>query len=212
MQQLLPEFETASSHRVQLSFQPSKVALESLLAGQEADLAILGDQAMKSVQDAGLIVGELTPISRVGVALGVMTGSPHPPISTVEELRATLLRSTSITYSRDGASGLHFARVIRRLGIADEVEAKATIITRGLVAELVADGTVELAVQQASEILAVPGVELVGPLPADVQQFTVSSAGVIVDSEVQNASRELIDFLRSSASQNVFEACGFEPF
>lgn len=212
MQQLLPRFEAASGYRVELDFQPSKVALQSLLAGQEADLAVLGDSAMRSLQAAGRIVGEPTFISRVGVGIGVKSGAPHPPISTFEEFRAALLGSKSITYSRDGASGLHFARVISELGIAEEIQAKATILTRGLVAGLVADGTVELAVQQVSEILAVPGVELVGPLPAKAQQFTVSSASLMADSKAQGPSRELIDFLRSGEAQSVFVACGFEPF
>ena len=135
-------------------------------------------------------------VSLVGIA--VKAGAPKPDIGSVEALKATLLAAKSIAYSRIGASGVFFAELIQRLRIADEVNTKATIIPSGLTAELAARGTVELAVQQVSELMLVPGIDVVGPLPSGADSVTMFSAGVLAASVQAEAALELIGYLRSS--------------
>ena len=119
-------------------------------------------------------------VSLVGVA--VKAGAARPDISSVEALKAALLQAKSIAYSRIGASGVFFAELIQRLGIADEVNAKATVIPSGFTAELAARGEVELAVQQVSELMLVPGIDIVGPLPPGAESVTMFTAGVLAGS------------------------------
>jgi len=146
---------------------------------------------------------------RVGVA--VLAGAPKPDIGSVEALKRTLLRAASVAYTQEGASGMHFAGVIERLGIANEVKAKAVRQPGGLVGELVAAGKAEIAIQQIPELLAVPGIELVGPLPSEIQLVTVTAAGVFSGAEQAAAARSLIEFLAAPAAARVIQAKGLEP-
>jgi len=115
-------------------------------------------------------------ISLIGMA--VRAGSPRPDIATPEACRAALLGARSVAYSRAGASGIFFAGLIERLGIAEAVNAKATVIPQGLTAELAARGEAEIAIQQVSELMAVPGIDIVGPLPKALNTRAVFSAGL----------------------------------
>ena len=117
----------------------------------------------------------------------------------------------SIAYSRIGASGIFFARLIEQLGIADEVNAKATVIPSGFTAELAARGEVELAVQQVSELMVVPGVDVVGPLPIELQQPAMFSAGVFADSDEREGAARFVQFLTSAAAAPTLQAAGLEP-
>jgi molybdate transport system substrate-binding protein len=122
-----------------------------------------------------------------------------------------LLSAKSIAYSRIGASGILFARMVEQLGIAEEVNAKATIIPSGLTAELVARGQAELAVQQVSELMVVPGVDIVGPLPAPLQSPAMFSAGVFADCAEPDGAERILQFLTSAAAAPMLQAAGLEP-
>jgi molybdate transport system substrate-binding protein len=179
--------------------------------GETADLAIMGTTTLDELEKLGKIAaGSRRILSRCGVGVGVRAGAPKPDIGTVEAFKRMLLNAKSVAFTQNGASGIHFAGLIERLGIAAEVKAKAATRPGGLIAELVAAGEAEIAVQQIPEIMAVPGIELVGPLPRELQKVTVSGAGVFADSKQPEAARVLLEFLSTPAAARVMKAKGLE--
>jgi molybdate transport system substrate-binding protein len=207
-----PDFERASGHRLVVSYDPAKIMLRRIAAGESADLAILGQAAIDTLTEQGKIDADSRrTLGRCGVGIAVRAGAPKPDISTVDALKRALLETKSIAYTVEGASGMHFAGLIERLGIADQVKAKARTQPGGLTAELVASGDVELAVQQIPELLAVRGVDLVGPLPQQVQSISVVAAGIFAWTPERKAAQALLDFLMTPASTRVFRAKGLEP-
>lgn len=147
--------------------------------------------------------------SRIGVS--IRAGLPKPDISTVAALKRALLDAKSIAFTKTGGSGIHFAKVAERLGIADQINAKAKVPDGGAVGELVARGEAEMAVQQIPELLGVPGIQYVGPLPEELQSITVFSAGVVTGARQAQAAKALIDFLMTPDALRVFRALGMEP-
>jgi molybdate transport system substrate-binding protein len=212
LEPLKPEFERASGCKLVVSFDPAQIMLRRIAAGESADLAILGKAAIDSLAEQGKIDPESRrTLARVGVGIAVRSGAPKPDIGSVDALKRALLEAKSITYTTEGASGLYFASLIERLGIADQIKAKARTQPGGLTAEFVANGEVELAVQQVPELLAVRGVELVGPLPQQVQNVSVVTAGIFAGTKQRKAAESLLDFLMTRASTRVFRAKGLEP-
>ncbi|MGC2713608.1 MAG: substrate-binding domain-containing protein, partial [Pseudolabrys sp.] len=149
--------------------------------------------------------------------VAVRAGSARPDIATVEAFRRTLLAVRSIAYTDPaigGASGIHFEKILDRLGIVKEIKAKSILNARAATtpnAEIVARGEAELGIQLISEIVSVPGAELLGPLPAELQAMTVISAGLVVTASEPDAARVLFKFLTSPAAATVIKATGMEP-
>ena len=209
---LLPEFERKTGIHVDVAYDPAQIILKRVEAGESADLAIVGE----SVLDALIAKRKIDPqsrraIARCGVGIGVRAGARKPDLSSTEALKRTLLEAKSIAHTTSGASGIHFAQVIERLGIVDQVKAKAVTQPGGLVGELVASGKAEIAVQQIPEIMAVPGVDFAGPLPPELQNISTSVAGIFVESKNAAAARALVEFLLTAEAGRVFEASGLEP-
>ena len=212
MAELLPEFERATGTHVKASYDPALVMLKRIGDGETADLAILGQAAIDDLAAKGKIVPDSRrTLARCGVGIGVLAGAPKPDISTVDALKRALLAAKSICHTTRGASGIHFSGVIERLGIADEVKAKAVTNEGGLIGELVVRGEAELAVQQVPELMAVPGIDLVGPLPQELQSISVVTAGIFAGSKQAAQARALLEFLATPASSRVFRAKGLEP-
>lgn len=210
--ELLPAFERAQGTRVAVSYDPALTMLKRIDAGESADLAILGQAAIDALAQQGKISPDSRrTLARCGVGIGVRAGAPRPDISSVESLKKALLAAKSIAHTTNGASGIHFSKVIERLGIADEVKAKAVRNQGGLIGELVVRGEAELAVQQIPELMAVPGIDLVGPLPQELQSISVVTAGIFVGTAQAAAARALLEFLATPASARVFRAKGLEP-
>jgi len=210
--ELAPLFEHATGHRVAISYDPAQIMLRRIAGGETADVVILGDAAISELVRQGKIDStSCRPLARVRSGLAVRAGARKPDIGTVEAFKSTLIGARSIAFSREGASGIHFAKIIERLGIADLIRAKAKIQAGGLVGERVAAGDAEMAVQQIPELLAVPGIELAGALPAELQQVTVSATGIFVQTEHRNAAQDLIDFLFTSNAKRSLAAKGLEP-
>ena len=208
---LLASFTEATGTSVSADYGPTNALLPRLRAGEAADVAIITRAAVDALAAEGVIVAGSSAdiaLSRVGIA--VRAGAPKPDIATVEALKAALLGARSIAYSKIGASGVYFAGLIQRLGLADAVNAKANITT-GLTAKLAARGEVELAVQQVSELMQVEGVDIVGPLPAEVEPGTVFSAGIIAKSGNRDGAARLIAHLASPAAAHAYAAAGLEP-
>jgi molybdate transport system substrate-binding protein len=210
--ELVPQFERASGHSVSAGYDPAKVMLARIARGETADLAITGSAAIDELVNQGeILAGSRRILARCSVGVAVLAGSPKPDISSVESLKRALLGAKSVAYTQEGASGMHFAGVIERMGIAGQVKAKAVRQPGGLIGELVAAGKAEIAIQQIPELMAVPGIELVGPLPAEIQLVTVSSAGIFAGTKQADAARAFIEFLAAPAAAKVMKAKGLEP-
>jgi len=212
LDELVPQFERASGHKVKVSYDPAKRILRRIAGGEAPDVVICGDAALKDIAGQGKIAaGTSRPVARCSVGLGVIAGAPKPEIGSVESFKRALLAAKSVAYTQEGASGIHFAGLIERLGIAEEMKTRSVRQPGGLVGELLVAGKAELAVQQIPELLAVPGVELVGPLPQAIQATTQSAAAIFASSPRQDAARAFLDFLGSPASRKALTAHGLEP-
>lgn len=208
---LAPQFERASGHTLAASYDPAQIMLRRIASGESADLALLGDSAIDTlIAEGKIIAASRRPLVRLGAGVGVRAGSPLARLDTVEDFKRMLLAASSIAHTSEGASGMHFSAVVEQLGIAAEVKAKAVTQPGGLVGELVMAGRAEIAVQQIPELLAVPGIALVGPLPARLQKTTLTVGGIFASSPRPRPAQALLDFLATPAARAVFEAQGFE--
>ena len=209
---LVGRYEQSAGTSIAIEFAPTNGLLARIAAGEAADIAILTRAAVDDMARRGVLAPDSVAdvaVSLVGIA--VKAGATRPDMSSVEALQAALLQVRSIAYSKIGASGVFFAELIQRLGIADAVNAKATIIPSGFTAELAARGEVELAVQQVSELMLVPGIDVVGPLPPGAESVTMFSAGVLAASDQAEAALELIAYLRSADAAQALSAAGLQP-
>ena len=212
MDELVPRFERANGHRVEISYDPAKVMMERIRRGESADLVMLGGSALDDLVKDGKVAGASKRVlARCGVGIAVRAGAEKPDIGSVDAFRSALLAARSIAWTQEGASGMYFSKLIERLGIAAEIQGKAVRQAGGLIGKLVAEGKADLAVQQIPELLAVSGIEVVGPLPREIQQTTVSSAGIFTGSRQAQAAQAFLDFLQTPAAADVFKACGHEP-
>jgi molybdate transport system substrate-binding protein len=212
MDELVPQFERASGHKVSLAYDPAKLMLSRIRSGESADVAILGSSVIDELAKEGRIAPDTSVVlARCSIGMAVRAGAAKPDITSVEAFKRALLNAESIAYTIDGASGMHFAGLIERLGIAENLKSKANRRSGGLIGELVASGDAEIAIQQIPELMAVTGIDLVGPIPQALQKITVVSAGVFRDASEPQAARELLDFLSSPASARVIKSKGLEP-
>ena len=197
---------------VEADFAPTVALLERLRGGERADIAILTAGGIDNLIAAGIMrPGSRTDVARSFVGIAVKAGAPKPDIGTVEAFKAAILAARSVCYSRIGASGLYFAALIERLGIAEAVNAKATIASTGFTAERLIGGEADLAVQQISELMVVPGIEVVGGLPADVQTVAMVSAGLLAASDQPDLAADFARFLASKDAEPVLRRTGLEP-
>jgi molybdate transport system substrate-binding protein len=211
--ELTQAFEKESGNKVTLAFGTVGVTRKRL-AEEPADVVIMSDVAIDESSAQGAVVaGSRTDIARTGMGVGVRDGAPKPDISTSEAFKQSLLAAKSITYvdpAQGATSGIHFAGVLQKLGIADAMKPKTTLVPGGYPAELVAKGEVEMVVHQISEIVPVKGVTLVGPLPKDVQKVTVYSAGIAGKATTPDVARAFVAFLSSPAMKAKFAAAGLD--
>ncbi|MEQ1772291.1 MAG: substrate-binding domain-containing protein [Burkholderiales bacterium] len=210
--ELLPQFERAHDCKVDVTFAPAQVMLREVKAGRTADLGLIGSGVMDQVLQLGLIVpASVRTLTSNGIGVGILAGAPKPDLSSVESFKRVLLNARCVAYTTEGASGIYFAGLIEKLGIAEPIKAKAKTRSGGLIAEFVVSGDADIAVQQIPEIVAVAGVDYAGPLPAEIQSITVGTAGVFTDAKEPQLAQALLDFLQSPVAARVFRARGLEP-
>ncbi len=208
--ELVPQFERSSGHKVVTTWAPTVEMMKRLNGGEVVDLVII---AADSLEDL-IKLGKIAPGSRVDLAKSVIgvairAGAPRPDIRTTEAFKRTLLAAKSIAYST-GPSGVYITELFKRLGIADELKPKVKQLQGVPIGEVVARGDAEIGFQQVSEILPVAGIELLGPLPADIQQITVFSAGRPVGAKNVAGANALVSFLQSPPSIEVFKRTGMQ--
>jgi molybdate transport system substrate-binding protein len=215
MPDLIPQFEQASSHKVTVEYATVGVITDRILKGDAADVAIVSRQQNDDLQKQGKVVaGGRADIARVGYGVYVRKGAPKADIQSVDAFKRTLLAAQSIAYgdpAAGGPSGIYAARLMERLGIAAEVKPKTKLFPPGdRVLEAVAKGDAEIGLGLTSQTAAISGVELVGPLPAEIQSYTEYAAGILVTSKQAEAGKALISFLTSPAGQAILKSKGFE--
>ena len=210
--ELVPQFEKATGHKVATIFTGSLDAQKRLAAGENYDMIIMASPAIDAQIKAGKVVsGSRVDLAKSGVGLAVPKGAPKPDISTTEALKKTLLAAKSIGYST-GPSGVYMISLFEKLGLMDQVKPKLKQTPTGVfVGTIIANREVEVGFQQVSEVGNFPGVDYVGPLPADVQQMTVFSSGIVVDAKEAEPARALVKFLTTPEAGAAFRKRGMEP-
>lgn len=212
MRSLSSAFATATGIHVDADFAPTLALLKRMRAGEAADLVILTREGLDEMIGEGRVIADsVADLARSYVGLAVRAGQPHPDIANEAALRETLLAARSVAYSRLGASGVYFAQLIVRMGIASEINAKATIVEQGFTAERLVSGEADLAVQQISELKQVEGIEVIGPVPHQLQTPAVFSAGRMVDAKQAEAAKALLRYLASPEVVPVLRQSGLEP-
>ncbi len=209
---LQPSFEEQTGHKLSIDNGTAGDLSRRVAGGEAFDVAIITPAAIADlIRQAKIAAGTESNIAAVGIGVAVREGSTKPAIATVEEFKQALLAARAVAYidpKAGGSSGIYFDALLVKLGIADTVHAKAKLKAGGYVAELVASGEADLAVHQISEILPVKGVTLVGPLPAEIQNYTVYTAGVSATAHDVAAAKALVDYLKSEAADAVLTSRG----
>jgi molybdate transport system substrate-binding protein len=209
-------FQRTGEHKLVLLLAPPAEIRTRILKGEIVDVAMSGTAVIDDLVQQNKIASKLI-LARVGVGVAVRTGAPKPDIGSVEAFKRTLLAAKSIVYTDPavgGSSGIHFEKVLDRLGIAREIKAKAILNARAATtpsAEIVARGEAELGIQLISEIVSVPGAELLGPFPGELQAMTAVAAGLVVNAPQPDAAKTLFQFLTTPAAAAVIKAAGMEP-
>lgn len=213
--ELAPKYESSSGNKLTIVYSTIADLKKRIDAGETADLMILSRPALDDLLAQGKVVqGSIANVGKSYVAVGVRAGAPQPDISTAEKLRAALLTTKSISYAdpaKGGASGVYFAKVLDRLGIADQMKSKTVLVPGAQAGELVAKGEAEMGVAQASELAAVPGINVVGPLPGDLHSEMTFSIGIGSTAKDPGAAKSLIELLTGPDGAAVLKSKGMNP-
>jgi molybdate transport system substrate-binding protein len=213
---LAAQYQKAGGNELDLTYRTVGQHLKLIQSGEEFfDVAVLTPEAIDGlIKDGKVVAGSRADLAKTGVGVVVKAGAPLPDIGSVDAFKRTLLAAKSVAYidpAAGGSSGIYVGKLLERLGIAKEVNAKAKLIHGGAVADHIAAGEAEIGVHQISEILAVKGAVLVGPLPAEIQNFTVYSAGVGTVAKDGDAASALVKFLAGPHAGPIIKAKGMEP-
>jgi molybdate transport system substrate-binding protein len=211
MEELGPRFERATGHRLAVTFAPLSAAVKLVQGGETADVVIVPQQGMDGfVKDGKVVAGSVSLLASSGMAVAVRKGAPKPDISTPEALKRALLAAKSITYGR-GAGSEHIERVLARLGIANDVKARTVRGEAGDTGVRIANGEAEIGVSLLQVLMPVAGIDIVGPLPGELQDTIVFTAAIMPGARDVAASKALVDFLRTPEAAKVFKAKGLKP-
>ncbi|MBP0495480.1 substrate-binding domain-containing protein [Roseomonas sp. SG15] len=206
-----PAFAAENGYAPEIDWTPTTVIMQKIAAGERVDALVLIADSMDRLVEQDL-VDPATRIevadSRVGIA--VPKGAPHPDISTPEAFTDALLAARSVAYSKAGASGIYFEKMMARLGITEAINAKATVIPAGFTAEKLTTGEADLAVQQLSELLVVPGIEIVGPFPGDLQNVTHFSAAIMREARNREGAERFLAMLTQPRAIEAYRASGLD--
>lgn len=213
---LAAEYRKETGVRLDITYRTVGQHLDLIRSGQEEfDVAVLTPAAIDDLVKQGKVAaGTRADLAKTGIGVVVKAGAPAPDISTVDAFKRALLAAKSVAFidpKAGGSSGIYVEGLLARLGIADQVNAKAVLVHGGAVADHVADGEAEIGVHQIGEILPVAGVRLVGPLPPEIQNFTVYAAGVGTAAKDGKAARALIKFLAGPSALPIVKAKVMEP-
>lgn len=215
LDELKPKFEAATGHKVTFVYSVIADLRKRIQEGETADVMILSRAALDDLQSQGKVAsGTVVNVASSYVAIGVRAGAVKPDIGSADALKRTLLAVKSIVYAdpaKGGASGVHFAKVVDRLGITDQMKAKTILVPGAQAAEVVARGEAEMGVAQASEIAPIAGAQLVGPLPGDFNSVTIFAAGIGPGSKDPAGAKAFIELVKGPVGAAVLKSKGMDP-
>ena len=210
--ELVSAFEKSSGHRVTTIWGGTEGVAKRVSGGEVVDIVIIAAPNIdKLILEGKLAKGSRADFAKSGVGIAVRTGLPRPDISSSEAVKRAVLAAKSVAYS-SGPSGFYIAQLFKKMGIADQIKDKTRQPTSGVqVGELVARGEADLGFQQVSEFLHVKGIDYLGPLPADIQNITVYSAGTHTAAPAPDAAKALVRFLTAPEAGSIIRKFGMEP-
>jgi molybdate transport system substrate-binding protein len=209
--ELVPQFERASGHTVVTKWIPGVDLLKRVKEGESSDLVFMQAKDIDELIQCGRIAaGSRVELATSGVGVAVRAGAPRPNISTADALKRALLAAKAVAFST-GPSGVYMLQLFERLGIAAEMKAKSRQIKGEPSGAAAARGEADIAFQQVSELLPVPGIDFIGPLPAEIQRVTIFCAGMQKTAREPAAANEWIKFIKSPAAASAIRKSGMEP-
>jgi molybdate transport system substrate-binding protein len=210
--ELVPQFERATGHKIAIEYGAGTTFRTRIEAGETFDLVIIDSSAVDELIKQGKIAGDTrADIVRAAIGVAVREGAPKPYISTVDALKNTLLSVNSFTYAPDALYGRQLSQAFDRLGIAEQVKAKTKPNPLARVAPALAAGEVDLAIAGIPTLLSTKGVQIVGPLPGELQNWLVNTAGISAAAKEPDAAKALIKYLATPEAAAVIKAKGMEP-
>ena len=211
--ELAARFDRATGHKTTIEFAVNPETRKKIESGQPFDVAVLNPPQLDALIKQKLVVAETRAVlGRAGIGVGIKEGAPKPDISTVDAFKRTLLSSKSVAYPGEGASGKYFVSVVERLGIAAEMKPKMRPMPAEYNVELVASGGADMVVVVASRISGVPGVQLVGGIPQELQTWIGFTAGVAAAAKEPQAARAMLRYFTAPEAGAILKAAGIEPF
>jgi molybdate transport system substrate-binding protein len=211
LEELIPQFEKASGHKVVAKWGTAAGLKVEIEKGEVFDVSILTNGGIDDLIRQGKLAGATrTALVRSAIGVAVRKGAPKPDISTTDTYKKALLSAKSITYVDQGASGIYLKELFARIGIADAIKSKVKLAPT-MAADFIARGEAEIGMTQISEILPVAGADLVGPLPAEYQNYTDFASAVSSVAKQGEAARAFLQFLKTPEAAKVMKANGLEP-
>ncbi len=211
---VVADFEKQTGHKVTVENDTAGALTRRIGGGEAFDLVVLTPSALEELSKAGKVVSNSsTRLARVAIGVAVKRGAPTPDISTVAAFQATLLAARAVAYidpAAGGSSGIYLSQLFEKMGIADRIKPKAVLVPGGLVAQRLVNDQADIAIHQISEILAVPGAQLVGPIPAEIQNYTVYAGGLSASARDVDAAKALLTALASPKAQAILREKGME--
>lgn len=216
MEELVPKFEKASGHKLAITWSTAALLAKRVQAGEQADALILIKGNIETLLNAGKVMPRTDTIFTKSIfAVGVKAGAPKPDISTPEAFKKSLLAAKAVSYTdpaTGGASGVYTAKQIEKMGVTEQMKGKTKHPpSGGFSGSLLTNGEADIAINSKPELLSVPGVEVVGPLPGDMAFTVIYDAGVQTGAAQPDAAKALVKYLMSPEAQAVFKAKGFDP-
>jgi molybdate transport system substrate-binding protein len=212
--ELVPKFERETGKTVGVSYGPSGGIARRFVGGEPADVIVIDSGALDDLIRQGKVLPDPTAIARTGIGICVRKGAPRPDVSTPEALKRALLDAKSIAHTAPAGGGItaaHIMKLFERLGIAAEVTPKVKLAAggpNGRVSVLVSSGEAEIGLQQVSELMSNPDVDVIGMLPAELQQITTYSAGITTSAKEPSTGRALIGFIAAPAATAIYKTKG----
>ena len=212
--ELLPPFERANGHTIRASYAPSGALIPRFERGEPVDVFLTDSAAIDELIKRGKIVAPRTDLARTGIGIAVRKGAPKPDVSSPEALKRALLEARTVGHAAPAGGSItaaHIERVFQRLGIAEQVTPKVRLAAggpNGRVSVLVSSGEAEIGLQQVSELMSNPEVEVIGMLPAELQQITTYSAGITASARQGEAAKAFIRYLTTPAALTVYKRKG----
>ena len=208
--ELVPQFERQSGRKISTTWAGTVDIMKRLAAGEIFDLVIVSSASVDELVKQGKVDGGRVDLAKTGIGVAVRAGMPKPDISSTETLKRALIAAKTVGYST-GPSGVYLMKLFERMGIADQVKAKTQQVPSGsTVGPIIASGQAEIGFQQISELVHVPGVDFVGPLPPEVQHVTVFSCAVQSTGPNRDAARELVKFFTAKSADPIFKKHGLD--